>query len=74
MVGQYCYLNVVIDLVKSLVISGSGWIDNNFVIQNFLYKNRLNVEIVIRGYAWLYKGTKEAMNNLSNFIKSAEDR
>ena len=36
--------------------------------------NRLSVELMGRGYAWLDTGTQHAMNNASNFIKTIEER
>ena len=44
------------------------------VNQAFLEQNRLQVELMGRGYAWLDTGTQDAMNNASNFIKTIEDR
>ena len=73
-VGLYFYPNDVIDIAKSLEPSDRGEIEISSVNQNFLDQNRLDVEIMGRGYAWLDTGTQEAMNNASNFIKSVEDR
>ena len=73
-VGLYFYPNDVIDIAKGLEPSDRGEIEISSVNQNFLDQNRLDVEIMGRGYAWLDTGTQEAMNNASNFIKSVEDR
>ena len=74
LVGLYFYPNDVIDLAKSLEPSERGELEISSVNQNFLDQDRLNVEIMGRGYAWLDTGTQEAMHNASNFIKSVEDR
>ena len=73
-VGLYFYPNDVIDIAKVLEPSKRGELEISSANQNFLDQNRLNVEIMGRGYAWLDTGTQEAMNNASNFIKSVEDR
>ena len=73
-VGLYFYPNDVINMAKSLEPSERGELEISSVNQNFLNLDRLNVEIMGRGYAWLDTGTQEAMNNASNFIKSVEDR
>ena len=73
-VGLYFYPNDVIDLAKSLNPSERGELEISSINQNFLDKDRLNVEIMGRGYAWLDTGTQEAMHNASTFIKSVEDR
>ena len=73
-VGLYFYPNDVIDLAKSLEPSERGELEISSVNQNFLDQDRLNVEIMGRGYAWLDTGTQEAMHNASTFIKSVEDR
>jgi len=73
-IGLYFYPNDVIDIAKDLKPSDRGEIEISSVNQNFLDQNRLDVEIMGRGYAWLDTGTQEAMNNASNFIKSVEDR
>ena len=73
-VGLYFYPNDVINIAKDLKPSDRGEIEISSVNQHFLDQNRLDVEIMGRGYAWLDTGTQEAMNNASNFIRSVEDR
>ena len=73
-VGLYFYPNDVIDVSKSVKPSPRGELEITSVNQNYLSQNRLRVELMGRGYAWLDTGTQEAMNNASNFIKAIEDR
>ena len=73
-VGLYFYPNDVIDIAKNLRPSDRGELEITSVNQKYLEQDRMDVEIMGRGYAWLDTGTQEAMNNASNFIRSVEDR
>ena len=73
-VGLYLYTHDVVDVAKKLKPSARGELEITSINQYFLQKNRLKVEIMGRGFAWLDTGTIRAMNNASNFIKTIEDR
>ena len=73
-VGLYFYPNDVIDIAKNIEPSKRGELEITSVNQKFLEMGKLNLDLMGRGFAWLDTGTREAMNNASNFIKTIEDR
>tara|TARA_B100002052_G_scaffold247387_1_gene233778 strand:- start:210 stop:1082 length:873 start_codon:yes stop_codon:yes gene_type:complete len=73
-VGLYFYPNNVISLAKNVKPSDRGELEITSVNNSFLNANKLKVELLARGFAWLDTGTIDAINNASNFIRTIEDR
>ena len=73
-VGLYYYSNDVIDIAKKNKPSVRGELEIKSVNQAFLEMNRLNIELMGRGYAWLDTGTFETMTEASQFIHALEKR
>ena len=73
-VGLYFYPNNVIKVAKNVKPSNRGELEITSVNNSFLEANKLKVELLARGFAWLDTGTIDAINNASNFIRTIEDR
>jgi len=73
-VGLYVYNNSVIDYVKELKPSARGELEITDLNKIYLKENKLKVEIIGRGIAWLDTGTPQALLDVSTFIGAIEKR
>jgi len=73
-VGLYFYKNDVIEIVKNSKPSDRGELEITSINNKYLEQDRLTVELMSRGYAWLDTGTHESLLEASNFIKTIETR
>jgi len=73
-VGLYFYPNNVVKKAKKVEPSERGEIEITAINDIYLKENRLKVEIMGRGYAWLDTGTHENLLEASQFIATIEKR
>ena len=72
--GLYFYDNSVVDYAKSLKPSPRGELEITDLNKVYLKEEKLNVERLSRGYAWLDTGTPESLIEASHFIYTLEKR
>ncbi|MDK2070569.1 glucose-1-phosphate thymidylyltransferase RfbA [Aliarcobacter butzleri] len=73
-VGLYFYPNDVVKKAKNVKPSNRGELEITTLNQDYLNENRLKVELMGRGYAWLDTGTHESLLEASSFIQTIENR
>jgi len=73
-VGLYFYPNDVIKKAKEVTPSDRGELEITSLNQAYLNEDRLRVELMGRGYAWLDTGTHESLLEASNYIQTIENR
>lgn len=72
--GLYFYPNDVIQIAKSIKPSTRGELEITDVNNAYLQDERLDVQLLGRGYAWLDTGTHESLLDAASFIRTIEDR
>jgi glucose-1-phosphate thymidylyltransferase len=72
--GLYFYDNEVVKIAKSIKPSARGEIEITEVNNTYLKKDRLSVEVLGRGMAWLDTGTYDGLLEAANFIETIQKR
>jgi len=72
--GLYFYPNNVVQVAKNQKPSPRGELEITDVNKHYLNNNRLKVEQMGRGYAWLDTGTHDSLLEASQFVQTLEKR
>ncbi len=73
-VGLYFYTNDVVQIAKQIKPSHRGELEITSVNQEYLQQNRLKVELMGRGFAWLDTCTHDSLMEAGQFIETIEKR
>jgi glucose-1-phosphate thymidylyltransferase len=73
-IGLYFYPNDVVKKAKDVKPSDRDELEITTLNQDYLKEERLKVELMGRGYAWLDTGTHESLLEASQFIQTIENR
>jgi glucose-1-phosphate thymidylyltransferase len=71
--GLYFYNNNVVEYVKNQKPSKRNELEITDLNNTYLQKEKVHIEILGRGFAWLDTGTHESLLQASQFIKTIED-
>ncbi len=72
--GLYFYPRGVADLAKKVKPSGRGELEITSLNEMYLEENRLEVELLGRGFAWLDTGTMDSLVDAADFVRMIEAR
>ena len=72
--GLYFFDNDVVEIASGLKPSARGELEIADVIDTYLKRGDLSVELIGRGFAWLDTGTFESFSEASSFIEAVEKR
>lgn len=71
--GLYFYDNSVIEYAKNLKPSARGELEITDLNRIYLENNKLNVELLGRGFAWLDTGTHKSLLQAGQYVQTIEE-
>jgi len=73
-VGLYFYTNDVVKVAKTIKPSHRGELEITAVNQEYLKREKLKVQLLGRGFAWLDTGTHDSLMEAGQFVETIEKR